>query len=112
VTNLTINHRLTLRHGPITAERAAQMVTTFRDEALRAEQPDDPRISPEQVTRKALEEGVQLVATSSLHRWGLTLHLPTADAQAVVRLLAERYGFWTDDIPHPDPFNGQLTEGA
>jgi hypothetical protein len=25
-----------------------------------------------------------------------------------MQLLAERYGFWNDDLPHPDPFHGQL----
>ncbi len=112
VTNLTINHRLTLRRGAITAEQASQMATAFHDEARRDEQPDDPRILPEQITRKAMEEGIQLVAVSSLHRWGLTLHHGTVDVTAVLRLVAERYGFWTDDIPHPDPFLGLLTDGA
>ncbi len=106
--NLTINHRLTLRHGTTTADRARQIGDAFHDEALRDEQPDDPRISPEQITRKAMEHAIHLVAVSSLHRWGLTLHHATTDSATVVRLLAERYGFWTDDIPHPDHIGGLL----
>jgi hypothetical protein len=43
VANLTINHRLALRHGAITAGRARQMADAFRAEALRAEEPGDPR---------------------------------------------------------------------
>ncbi|HEX6524994.1 MAG TPA: hypothetical protein VF070_34075 [Streptosporangiaceae bacterium] len=35
VANLTINHRLTLRHGAITAGRERQMADAFRTEALR-----------------------------------------------------------------------------
>lgn len=112
VANLTINHRLHLRHGAITADRARQMAAAFHNEALREEQPDDARISPEQITRKAMDDGIQLVATSSLHRWDLVLHHATTDPRAIVQLLAERYGFWSDDIPHPDPFNGMLAADA
>lgn len=106
--NLTINHRLALLHTTISADRESQMVGAFHDEALRAEQPDDPQISSDQITRKAMEQGIQVEAISTLHRWDLTLHHGTTDSAAVMRLLVERYGFWTDDIPHPDPFHGQL----
>lgn len=109
VTNLTINHRLTLRYGALTMDRARQMADAFHAEALRAEQPDDPRVPVGQVTRQAMEEGVLLVAVSSLHRWDLTLHHGTTNSAAVMQVLAERYGFWTDDVPHPDPFRGHLT---
>ncbi|WP_433261581.1 hypothetical protein ACQPZF_27215 [Actinosynnema sp. CS-041913] len=109
VTNLTVNHRLALRHGPITADRAHQMIRLFHDEALRDEQPDAPRISPDRITRNVMDDGILLVATSSLHRWELTLHHATTNPTIVMRLLAERYGFWTDDIPHADPFTDLLT---
>jgi hypothetical protein len=108
VANLTINHRLALRYGAITADRARQMADAFRAEALRAEEPGDPRIPSAQITPDAMEQGIRLVAMSSLHRWGLALHHGTTDSDAIMQLLAERYGFWDDDEPHPDPFNGQL----
>jgi hypothetical protein len=107
VANLTINHRLTFRHGTITADRARPMADAFRAEALRAEEPGDPRIPSAQITPDAMEQGIRLVAVSSLHRWGLTLHHGTTDSDAVMQLLAERYGFWDDDVPHPDHFDGQ-----
>lgn len=109
IANLTINHRLSLRHGAITRERARQMADEFHTEALRAEQLNDPQISSEQITRTGMEYGIQLVAMSSLHRWGLTLHHGTSDSAAVMQVLAERYGFWADDVPHPDPFHGLVS---
>ena len=109
VVNLTINHRLALRHGMITTGRARQLADAFHAEALRAEQPNDPQIASDQITRDGMEQGVRLVAVSSLHRWGLTLHHGTTDSTAMMQLLAERYRFWDDDIPHPDPFHGWLT---
>lgn len=108
VANLTINHRLALRHGTITADRARQMAGAFRAEALRAEEPGDPKIAPDQITPDAMEQGIRLVAMSSLHRWGLALHHGTTDSEAIMQLLAERYRFWDDDVPHTDPFHGQL----
>lgn len=108
VVNLTINHRLALRHGMITTDRAMQMADAFHAEALRAEQPNDPRIASEQITREGMEQGIRLVAVSSLHRWGLTLHHGTANSDAIMQVLAERYGFWKDDIAHPDPFQKLL----
>jgi hypothetical protein len=56
-----------------------------------------------------MDDGILLVATSSLHSWELTLHYATTDPAIVMQLLAERYGFWTDDIPHPGPFDDLLT---
>lgn len=55
-----------------------------------------------------MEQGIRLVAMSRVHRWGLALHHGTTDSDAIMQLLAERYGFWNDDLPHPDPFHGQL----
>jgi hypothetical protein len=37
---------------------------------------------------------------SSLSRWGLELHQPTPDLQAIEELLGERYGYWHDDVEH------------
>ena len=59
VANLTINHHLTLRHGTITAEHARQMADAFRAEALRAEEPGDPRIPSAQITSDAMEQGMR-----------------------------------------------------
>ena len=36
--------------------------------------------------------------------WHLELRQRTPDFPAIERLLAERYGYWSDDVPHADPF--------
>jgi hypothetical protein len=68
-----------------------------------------PAVSPEKITRPAMEDGIHL-AVSGLHRWGVTLHHATNDTAAVVRLLPERHGFWADDIPHRYLFGGLLAQ--
>jgi hypothetical protein len=111
VANLTINHRLALRPA-ITEGAARKRAEAFDAEARRPEEPGDPRIESGDVTREAMEAGIQLVAVSSLHYWDLTLAHGTTKADPIVRLLGERYGFWEDDVPHADPFHGQLTLGG
>jgi hypothetical protein len=75
------------------------MAEAIRAEALRPEEPGDPQITPEQITRDSMEDCIRLVAMAGPQRWGLTLHHGTADSDALMRLLAERYGFWNDDVP-------------
>ena len=41
---------------------------------------------------------------SLLKIWGLECHQETPDMPAIERLLAARYGYWDDDVPHDDPF--------
>jgi hypothetical protein len=108
VANLTINHRLALRRAATAKGAARELAEAFDAEARRPEEPGDPRIAPGDVTREALEKGIQLVAVSSLHHWDLTLAHGTTNPDPIVRLLGERYGFWEDDVPHADPFQGQL----
>jgi len=108
VMNLTVNHRIEARHGPITVERLGQLREAVFDEALREERPDDPRISPTEITREVMLKRIQLAAVTSLRRWGLVLHHGDTSTDAVMHVLEHRYGFWTDDIPHGDPFQGLL----
>lgn len=112
VMNLTVNHRVEARYGPITTERVRQLADAVFDEALRQEQPDDPRISSSEITRQVMEHRIRMVAVSSLRRWDLVLHHGDTHADPVMRVLEHRYGFWTDDIPHVDPFQGLLTTAA
>lgn len=109
VMNLTVSHRVQARHGSITVERVRRLRDTILDEASREERPDDLRISPSEITLEVMARGIGMVAVSSLRRWGLVLHHSDTYAESVMRILAHRYGFWTDDIPHVDPFEGLLS---
>ncbi|WP_024805636.1 hypothetical protein [Nocardia sp. BMG51109] len=108
VVNMTVNHRLTLRHGPLTMDDAPRLTHAFHAEAMREEHANDPRISPDAITPETMDMGIRLVAVSSLHRWGLTMHHNTDETGSIMDILASRYGFWNDDVPHRDPFGGQL----
>ena len=109
VVNLTLDHRIKARYGPLTAERANRLVDAIYDEAMREEEADDPRISPLVISRQVMETGIRVVAATGLRRWGLTLHHGDTNPELVLRVLERRYAFWTDDVPHADPFQGLLT---
>jgi hypothetical protein len=109
VMNLTVNHRVEASHGPISAERLRQLRDAVFDEALREERPDDRRVSPSEITREVMLHRIHMAAVTSLRRWDLVLHHGDTYADPVMQILEQRYGFWTDDIPHDDPFQGLLT---
>ena len=41
---------------------------------------------------------------SLVKHWGLESHQATPDIPAIEQLLASRYGYWDEDVPHDDPF--------
>ena len=55
-------------------------------------------------TLDAMNENRWFAMLSLLNHWGLERHQETPDIPAIERLLAERYGYWDEDVPHDDPF--------
>ncbi|MDE2686449.1 MAG: hypothetical protein OXI16_02975 [Chloroflexota bacterium] len=47
-----------------------------------------------------------------LSRWELECHQKTPDIAAIEQLLADRYGYWEDDVPHIDPFPETVLKGV
>jgi hypothetical protein len=41
---------------------------------------------------------------------GLVIRPGSLDPQALLLVLGERYGYWTDDIEHTDPFGWPTAE--
>jgi hypothetical protein len=69
--------------------------------------PENERSVPvplELLTEQTLDEARLGAMLSLLRHWKLTVHQGTPDIGAIERVLAERYGYWTDDIEHADPF--------
>lgn len=104
VMNLTVSHRIAAQYGPITVDNVLEHAEEFHKEALREEVDSDARIGPEVITRHAMEAGILAVAISSLKRWGLSGQQHSNRPTALLQVLADRYGFWDDDISHRDLF--------
>lgn len=55
-------------------------------------------------TLDAMEFARQLSMMSLLKHWGLELRQETPNTRAIESFLADRYGYWRDDVEHQDPF--------
>ncbi|WP_432563056.1 hypothetical protein [Kineococcus sp. SYSU DK003] len=69
----------------------------------RAEEPNDV-VSLEVFTSENLSTALNMSALHTLTNWGLQTHQRTPDFAAILTLLGDRYGYWTDDVPHDDLF--------
>jgi len=99
VLHVAQNHRLSLQRPPRNEAEANRLFEMF----MRAEQPDDPA-PMDMFTEDALREAIRFSWPSTLKVWGLQLRQNPPDIDALESLLAERYGYWTDDAPHDEPF--------
>jgi hypothetical protein len=102
--NLVINARVAANHGTPTWGTAASLKEHFLGEVNRPEEPGDPSVAVDGVTRSALDENLKMSAISTVRTWGLEIHQPTVDPDAVLKVLGDRYGYWSDDVHHADFF--------
>ena len=103
--NLTLQVRLGragLNHAEVLATEQGRQAAT--DLAFAPEADDDIMAPAPLLNLQNLDQGRQMALASLMRHWGLDLHAGHFDIAAGERLLAERYGYWTDDIEHPDPF--------
>ena len=106
VLNLVLQVRLD-RAGLNRAEVQAteQGRQAAKDLAFTPESEDDlPTALAPLLNLERQEWARQLALGSLMVHWGLDLHAGHFDIKAAERLLAERYGYWSEDTDHPDPF--------
>jgi hypothetical protein len=103
IANIVANQRI--------AREGVSLPPQNRQEAARAsalmsrpEATSDPIVPPEQFTEAALTHALQISAISTVNNLGLESHQRTPQFAAIFDLLGTRYGYWTDDVPHPDFF--------
>jgi hypothetical protein len=66
----------------------------------RAERADDPPFDLRVIDEPRLAGQAAVLLPATFQTWGLTLNRQTSDLIGMKRLLDERYGHSTDDIPH------------
>ncbi|MFJ7297833.1 hypothetical protein [Streptomyces collinus] len=74
------------------------------------ERPDDPPVPAQAFTEHALRSHLAVAAVSTARGFGLAIRPGRLDSQALLSVLGDRYGYWTDDIEHADPFNWPATQ--
>ncbi|MFM9736103.1 hypothetical protein ACKI2C_00490 [Streptomyces brasiliscabiei] len=75
------------------------------------ERPDDPPAPAEAFTERALRSHLSVAAVSTARGFGLVIRPGSLDPQALLSVLGDRYGYWTDDTEHTDPFGHRPQEG-
>lgn len=73
--------------------------------ALAPETSEMPQVPPQTFTRAAMEHARELSMMVLLKRWSLACAQDEPDYPSITRVLAERYGYWSDDVDHADPFS-------
>jgi hypothetical protein len=92
-----------LNVGETIATRAGQ--EAVRELAFTPEADDEPEVPLEIFLNVEQLDDARILAMASLvHNLGLETHSPIPDLPATERLLGARYGYWTDDVDHEDPF--------
>ena len=109
ISNIVMNYRFPLDRNRLSLEEA-------KDEMLQSmSQEESATASPVPIglfTVDAMDEHRKLAMLSLVKHWGLELRQKTPDIPAIERLLADRYGYWNDDVPHDDPFPDDDNEGS
>ena len=101
ISNIVMNYRF----PPGRFDPHAEM--TRREMMQAASRPESGTAEPVPIgsfTIDAMNFNRQLAMLSLLNHWGLECKQRTPDMPAIERLMANRYGYWDDDVPHDDPF--------
>ncbi len=111
IANAVGNHRAQqqgLRLSPDDSEEHRARILA----AMQApERPDDPPVPAEAFTERALRSHLSVAAVNTARGFGLAIRPGALDPQALLSVLGDRYGYWTDDIEHTDPFGWPVAEG-
>jgi hypothetical protein len=87
-------------------QRARELGIDLRDPAAQKEllavpeTADSPLITPTEFTLDAMEQARRYALPAVLATWGLTIHSPTPDLDAVEAVLVDRYAYWDADSPY------------
>ncbi len=101
VLNIVINYRYLPDNSTPPSDE------TMRELMQAASSPESAAAPPVPVARFSLERmqnARQHAMMSLVKHWDLECWQRTPDMAAIEQLLAARYGYWDEDVPHEDPF--------
>ncbi len=101
IVNIVLNHRFPPDRFDRLSEVAQQEMIRA---AVRAESATAEPVPIGLFTLDAMNRNRQFAMLDLLNHWGLECHQETPDIPAIERLLADRYGYWNEDVPHHDAF--------
>ena len=99
--NIVMNFRFPRNRFNMLSEEANKQAT---EAAFRPESPTAEPVPIGLFTLDAMNQNREFAMLALLNHWGLECQQGTPDIPAIERLLADRYGYWDEDVPHDDPF--------
>ena len=107
--NIVMNYRFPLSRFDVPPEEAQE---EMREAAFLPESPTHAPVPIGLFSLDSMEDNRRLSMLSLVKHWGLECHQRTPDMPAIEQLVASRYGYWDEDVPHDDPFPASSqTEG-
>ena len=101
--NIVMNYRFPENRADMHSEEANK---EMMEAAFRPERATDAPVPVGFFNLDSMDNNRQLSMLFLVKHWGLECHQATPDIPAIEQLLADRYGYWDEDVPHDDPFPG------
>jgi hypothetical protein len=102
VFSAVINFRAHKQHGPLFNQESAIRI---KDElTATGELPEASEIPLNEFSEEQLDFYRRINLAAIIRTWGLDFHHPTLPPKLIEDFLASRYGYWSDDVEHPDLF--------
>ena len=101
INNLAIQHRVQKQLGPYPPPSPEIFISYMKKIEKRTDKPIPIEVFSEEAMRMSQKASM----VSTLTNLNLEIHQRTPDFAGIEHFLAKRYNYWTDDIPHKDPFS-------
>ena len=103
VANITWNHRVSSVEKKM-GGGIQRMKESMNDAMVREEHEDTTPVPMAEYTEEAVRMALRISQLATLKTLGLEIHQQTPNFEAIDDFLRERFGYWTDDVEHEDPF--------
>jgi hypothetical protein len=92
-------------HSHVGAQASEEEHKRMSNQFMKLTEGDRHPEPPVELFTEAAMEGFREVNLAAiLKTWDLEIHHPTISSEAIERFLASRYGYWSDDVEHPEIF--------
>jgi hypothetical protein len=99
--NIVMNYRYPRNSFNMLSEEANKEML---EAAFRPESATDGPVPIGFFTLDSMDDTRRFSMLSLVKHWGLECHQMTPDISAIEQFLADRYGYWDEDVSHDDPF--------
>jgi hypothetical protein len=108
IANIVINQRAALRTKAKGEHSVAEIAMNYENVVhltlSESETEDSPIVPESEFSIAKLESSRRMTLPIFLNNVGLELHQNPPDLGAIQKLLDARFRYWSDDVPHEDPF--------